>query len=1347
MVPDAPFRDKGWVSLGMKRAIVYAVENGYEQLVWADAAANADRWNSDISKYSAHYDGKMPSIVRKITGVEPKHYDMDGDVYPTEQEEPPNGYWSIPITEELRNKVRDEGFSMFQDNRAEIQLVGEKRIIKLSEKSDPSSFIHEAAHLFLEVEKQFAAEFGTSKNQQALLDWLGVDSFGDIDPTTEDGVALHEKFAGTFEAYMYEGKAPTIALRDAFAAIKSWMLRVYESIKGIKDAALDDGVRAIFDRMLATEAELQAALADDVHTQLFTSAEAAGMTPHEFTAYQEKVKQRNNRATESVDAELIKEYRKRKESEWREERAPMIDEEYERLSKLPVYQLIADLNIAPFDYESVKTAYGSVPGKLIGKARKEDGTDPQEYAEVYGYNSVKQMIDDIVQSPTLKKAAEDAAQARMIEKYGDMFNDGSIELEVQDALHNDVQAQLLLMELKALKPRNADKINRDFLKAEAKRVIGEMTYRDIQPNKYYRNEMRAAKRAGAAKPTMTAEIYDAKVSQLANHYLYREAVEVRAKMLRNRRYVRATQKRKYDPKAVDIDFIANIKALANVYDMGDNPVRQQQQLSAILTWFNEAVVRDDVELQMMDSNLVLAMAAKSAGELGRFNLPNFDDLTANDLQGLTDMLKHMRYVGGQMSDIQNDEITAERHELTDSIMSNGGRDVRDPETIGRKDPPMDYVRHLFNLLPSLRNKIRKLDGTWNEKGSEGVADRLIFRRIEDANNQYLKLKEEAYDRFRDELDDIHYIGLSGSGLTTEFRRKHGITISNEVEITAQDGRTVVMNPEELFMTALYWGTESSREAIREGFGLTDFDVMTLLGHMTEDQLKVVNKVWAINESIWPDLSSASIKRYGVSPEKLDATPYVVNGVEMTGGHMRLFYNSQEIDIKNEQETGREFGSIMPSKAGSLNERVGSGGRPVLLDRNNIVRAIDENIHFVAYAEVGNHIRRLVNARDTQEMIQRKHGKPFHRGLVEHLDMLIRNKPTSQNEKLAGAFRLLRKAATYRHLVFSIRNVVQQVTALPIITSEVGVIEWFNAANRVWLSGDKSTVEFIKSKSAFMKNRTSFVNREAAEYLNKISVDSKTQMIWEQIAGVGFAPQTYVDGILAFPAWLAKYEQGMNNHGDERRAISEADIAVSESVGSGADLHLGGAFNSNTSELTRTMTLFGSWFNAYYQRVYKHTHGLERMTPEAVNTLFTLPLIVGTMSALLVTDFPDDDSDESWLAWLARNYTMFIAGTVPIVRDTVSFYHSGFSPQTVLSGAQEGPVKVVNELDALIEGRQSGLKTASDLTKIATTFAPVPGSGQMTRVMDFVDSHMQGEEGNFTTFKAYQALVEGPDRNK
>jgi hypothetical protein len=79
-VPDAPFKGDGWMSLGMKRALVDAVENGYEAIAWPNAEVLVDRYNERYRElYTNIYNNKIPSIIKKLTGQKPKHLDVEGN--------------------------------------------------------------------------------------------------------------------------------------------------------------------------------------------------------------------------------------------------------------------------------------------------------------------------------------------------------------------------------------------------------------------------------------------------------------------------------------------------------------------------------------------------------------------------------------------------------------------------------------------------------------------------------------------------------------------------------------------------------------------------------------------------------------------------------------------------------------------------------------------------------------------------------------------------------------------------------------------------------------------------------------------------------------------------------------------------------------------------------------------------------------------------------------------------------------------------------------------------------------------------------------------------------------------
>jgi hypothetical protein len=114
--------------------------------------------------------------------------------------------------------------------RGYVEISEDGHFIRLTQASDLSTFIHEASHVFLNLERIFANKYGVTGDQQTILDWLGADSFDEVVASTPRGREMHEKFAETFEVYAREGKAPSLKLRDAFAAFSRWLTQLYKRL-------------------------------------------------------------------------------------------------------------------------------------------------------------------------------------------------------------------------------------------------------------------------------------------------------------------------------------------------------------------------------------------------------------------------------------------------------------------------------------------------------------------------------------------------------------------------------------------------------------------------------------------------------------------------------------------------------------------------------------------------------------------------------------------------------------------------------------------------------------------------------------------------------------------------------------------------------------------------------------------------------------------------------------------------------------------------------------------------------------------------------------------------------------
>ena len=161
----------------------------------------------------------------------------------------------------------DDDSILHQDARGMFDRMA--NTIALLKNADASTFIHEFGHFELETmsrierdlravpvsemtegERQVMADF------QTVLDWFGVkdaDTWAAM--SLEEQREHHEKFARGMEAYLFEGKAPSEALRGVFSRVARLLKRIYRTLAGL-NVELSDDIREVFGRLLASDEQI-----------------------------------------------------------------------------------------------------------------------------------------------------------------------------------------------------------------------------------------------------------------------------------------------------------------------------------------------------------------------------------------------------------------------------------------------------------------------------------------------------------------------------------------------------------------------------------------------------------------------------------------------------------------------------------------------------------------------------------------------------------------------------------------------------------------------------------------------------------------------------------------------------------------------------------------------------------------------------------------------------------------------------------------------------------------------------------------------------------------------------------
>jgi hypothetical protein len=505
--------------------------------------------------------------------------------------------------------------------------------IALLKNADLSTFLHESAHFFLEVQASVAGQLAQDAaihgadtlkpgerqildDQNALLAWFGVKDVAEWNNLDfEEKRAYHEQFARGFEVYLFEGKAPSIELHGVFQRFRAWLLNVYKSLTAL-NVEVTPEVRSVFDRMLATTEQIQLAEQARSMMPLFERADQAGMTPEDFSAYQAQGIDASNSAIEELQARGLRDMQwlhnargrviKKLQKESNARRAEVRMDAKREIMSQPVYQaweyltgkdkatpdsIMEDADGNPreshgrLDRASIDGM--DLPADVVArldalKMVKREALHPDIVAELFGFSSGDEMVRSLAAADKPNDAIEGLTDQRMLEQYGDLSSQREIEQAADQAIHNEARARMVATEANALaKATGKPKILAEAAKAFAGAMIARLKVRNIKPGQYANAEVRASKAAQKASRSGDLETAAAeKRNQLINNYATRAAYDAQAEAEKAVRYFRAIDK----SKTLPTDYLAQIQMLLDKYDLRDQSGAAIDRKTSLRTW-------------------------------------------------------------------------------------------------------------------------------------------------------------------------------------------------------------------------------------------------------------------------------------------------------------------------------------------------------------------------------------------------------------------------------------------------------------------------------------------------------------------------------------------------------------------------------------------------------------------------------------------------------------------------------------------------------------------------------------------------------------------------------------------
>lgn len=1102
----------------------------------------------------------------------------------------------------------------FQENQDRIRGTFniDTLTVSLLNGADLSTVIHESGHFYLRMLQLLANDPNAPKeivdDYLKALNWFGVLQSTWESMTLDEQRPYHEQWAESFELWNLEGQAPTQELQPIFSRFRAWLLSVYKSVEDFlrrhpNAGKLNDEVRGVFSRLVASEDAIRVTEAARAFQPLFTSSEDAGVPQAEVDKYLEL----GSRATEDATAQL--QARSLRDMRWLSNARSRAIKDLQDKSRLqrdvirrevtaevmaePVNQARTFLRTGkindPNSGEQVEVLEGFKLDKKIleemypegaldrpdlstlrGMTAKE-GLDPDTVAGMFGFTSGDALVRTIISDERPADKIAGLTDKRMLEEYGDLVDQMSIERAADEAVHNEARARFVATGLKILSksPVSVTQLNK-AAKNAAESQIATKRVRDLRPKQYLAAETKANKAALAAVAKNPQEAARQQRTALLNNRLAMAAQDAVIEVEKAIKYL-GKFNNEGTRKNLDIEYLEQIDAMLEPFDL-----RKGLSLSTIDAQTTLAEWVQQQEAMGFEPTVDPEAMAAARGK-------SYKNMTMAELRGLVDTVKQIEHMGRMKKKLltaQERADFAERiAEAKASIAVNANRSV--PE----KGTPTDAVglfgqwyRQMAAAHRKFASYIRELDG--GKMG--GVMYNLMLRGASSAASTESEMRAQASDK----------LGELFSRLPTRF----GSVLNMVARKKQIPGTTFSLTDEERVMFAMNWGNEGNRQRLLDG-GITGHkaispgEAQAVLDTLSKEEWDFVQGVWDFIAEYKPLIADLERTLTGKTPEWIEASPIETKYGTYPGGYFPAKYDAVLSTRSDSLEAATDLRSAMrgafgaaAAKNGYTKERAAQVvGRPLLLNFNAISRHVNEVIHRVAWQPWLIDANRVLRALDSdlRQTLGAEATKEIRDTVVD-----IARGDAPATTPVEVAINHIRTGTSIVGMGWKITTALLQPSGLTNSFARIGGRYMARGLSR-YLANPILADNWVNENSALMRNRGRTMNREMNEILNTVRKDKTSSLISASYFYLIGKMQRMVD----VPTYLGAYERALEElnfelaqNQTQRDAITKkahdiAGQAVKDTQGGGELMDLAKA--QRGSPIMKLFTNFYSYMNTVY----------------------------------------------------------------------------------------------------------------------------------------------------------------------
>jgi hypothetical protein len=1083
--------------------------------------------------------------------------------------------------------------------RGRILFGDGRNIIQLFEESDASTVLHEAGHLWLNELVVDATTEGANpnlaKDLDATLEWMGLSvRSSDGRKAVKEAIQTdqHEQWARGFEAYLMEGKAPSQALRKAFARFKLWLTRIYRNVRNL-NVDLNDDVRRVFDRLLVGESVAEAADKELAFDPLFADPKAMGMNDTQAKRYEQAMAEAKIATQDRIQNRIMKDLMREQEAWYKSAREEIRKEAAAEVDASPEYRalrimkegLIEDgvVQVQPGEVKLSRDMFRAEYGEeILNSMPKEslavqgEGLPSDSVAEMLGFFNSGALVKALANLPSRETFIEQLTDRRMNELYPDITTSEELSEVARGLAMGEERSKVLRMELEHLASNNLPVLKEAIrrvtkrlpteaaVRAQAEAMINRKVLSEIRPRSYELAAAKAAREAGSLLAKGDIEgAFESKRRQLLNMELHRaaeNAIEQRDKALK-----RFKQFRKSDEdlaKIRDTDLVNAGRAILQKYGLGRAEKTAEEYLAPMKAY--------DPEMYSNISDIVNG-AIQNAAPYKELTFDNFMAM-ADVVDSIWELSKSTREMEIDGKKVDRDEVKAALSERLSEMGSDG-------TLPGTKAAITDGERRTM-AIANLRNQITRVEHwahTMDKGITGGAFSNFLVRPVLDSTARYRLAKTDA--------------------LKTLSEAVKGLTIENpRAQIDASE-IGYAFNKPELLMAMLHSGNGSNLKKLLLGRGWGDMNADGTLdtskwdafleraqreGSITKSDWDFVQKIWDLNESLKPAAQKAHKKMFGFYFNEITANEVKTPFGNYKGGYMPAIADqkiSMDANVRSGEKLEDSPAQMFPTTGrGFAKNREDNYSTPLSLDFSKIQSHIDKVLRFSNIEPAVKDAARLVKDRSLRAQLN-THTSEVAKDLLE--PWLVR--AAVQRSTTPGfsatwdsMVNWFRRTTTIQFMVANVTNAIQNTTGLFPAASRVGAANLAGSFRR-YIIAPKDFAKTVKESSEYMRAR---MDQNSQAYLRDIDEvilqPSKFETFREWTIRGGYILDRLTNGTIELVVWGGAYNFHLEKGLTHEQAVKEADATVRQTLAA-MNPEDSSKFETGTPTV-RLFTMFSGFFN-------------------------------------------------------------------------------------------------------------------------------------------------------------------------